>query len=36
MNCGNGIGVVLRAPGKFPAGTTEGSSAKAYRVNSYI
>src|SRR5438132_6744406 len=28
MNCGNGIGVVLRAPGKFPAGTTEGPSAK--------
>src|SRR5438552_13244271 len=29
VNCGDGIGVVLRTPGKFPATATESPSAKA-------
>ncbi len=29
MNCGDGIGVVLRAPGKLPAAATKGPGTKA-------
>src|SRR5260370_12475854 len=33
MNRGNGSGVVLRAPGKFPPAATESRGAKADRRN---